>query len=126
MRIKLKECISILSREFWLNGERQTTCCCLFIGFNDGSWDKAQYNDESCAWEINESDEIPDEKKSLGDSEFFYTYKQYLPASLDTGGEITKKQVKTNNELVILFSSGIELLLSYSTKAEKESVEINT
>ncbi|WP_420589290.1 hypothetical protein [Bacterioplanoides sp.] len=122
----MKECVSILSREFWLKGEKQTPCCCVFIGFNDGSWEKALYNDESYTWELNSSDEIPNENHPLGDDEFSYPYKQYLPAELETAGTLSERQLVTNNELVVVFSSGLKLILSYNANTESEYIEINT
>jgi hypothetical protein len=122
----LKECVSILSREFLLNGEMQTPCCCLFIGFSDGSWKKALFDDENYCWELDESDEIPDENKPHGDGEFQYPYKQYLPKEFKSAGELVTYDLLTKNNLVVSFSSGIKLVLSYDPKKECEHIELNT
>ena len=122
----MKECTSFLAREFWLNGILQTRCCCLFLGFSDGSWKKALYSDESYSWELVESDETPSEENPLGDSEFCYPYKQYLPAGTKTAGELTEIELVTNNKLVVSFSSGIRLALLYDEETESEYVEVNT
>lgn len=122
----MKECISLLAREFLLKGEIQTPCCCLFIGFNDGTWLKAFYNDETYTWELVKSNEVPDPNRPLGDSEFNYPYKQYLPSGLNSCGSLIENEIQGNTRLVITFSSNLEVVLSYDSSAEKESIEINT
>lgn len=98
----------------------------MFIGFDDGSWIKALYNDESCSWEANESDEIPDINRPLGDSKFYYPYKQYLPEGIKPTGDITEITHPTNNVMVVSFSNGLKLVLSYDIKTENEHIEVST
>ena len=122
--VALKVCNSILAREFWLQGELQTPCCCIFFGFSDGSWLKALYNDEQYLWEISNSDETPD-KLDIGDSEFSYPYKEYLPESMSNCGALISEQALSNNKLVVSFSK-LKIALSYDVTQDIENIEINT
>lgn len=122
----MAECVSLLAREFWLEGELQSSCCCIFFGFNDGSWLKALYNDEVCSWEINDSDENPIQSRPLGDRKFWYPYKEYVPAHLQSLGELTGHLTQAPNKFVASFSSGVKLLLSYNDETESSHVQIIT
>lgn len=98
----------------------------MFIGFNDGSWLKALYNDESCAWELIDSDEVPNKDSPEGDSEFYYPYKQYLPNSMENCGKLEVHEIRGNTQLILSFSSSLKLVLSHNPKEESEHIEVNT
>ncbi|MDH5629158.1 MAG: hypothetical protein OEY96_03280 [Gammaproteobacteria bacterium] len=121
-----KKCISLLAREFWLNGEISSHCCCFFIGFDDGTWLKALYNDELCLWELIDSDEVPDINNPVGDKSFYYPYKEYMPKELDNCGALINSELQNNNKLIINFSSNLQVVLQYDPIKEEESIEIRT
>ena len=89
-----------------------------------GCWLKALYNDEQYLWEISNSDETPD-KLDIGDSEFSYPYKEYLPENMSDCGVLIVKRTLSNNRLVVTFSK-LKIILSYDVKHDIESIEINT
>lgn len=120
----MKECISLLARTFWLDGEIVTRFCCLFIGFDDGSWLKALYNDEEYIWEIGDS-EVPD-LMDVGDADCYFPYKQYLPEGVASCGQLVCCNFSGNNVLTLTFSSKLRVVLSFDPATDYESIEINT
>jgi hypothetical protein len=96
----------------------------MFVGFKNGNWSKAFYNDENCTWEYLGNSEAPI-KTEIGDSEFSYPYKEYMPTNLDSCGELLSHKTIGNNELVLSFAN-LEVALTYDTQMEIENVAINT
>jgi len=123
--LESKVCTSLLSREFWLDGELITPCCCMFIKFSDGSCLKAFFNDEENIWELTETLESPNLKDKLGDNQFIYPYKEYLPSSMSGCGNIIEKNCN-DDKMSLKFSSGLEIIFSYDFAKEKASIEIKT
>ena len=68
----------VFAREFWLNGELSSPCCCLFICIEDVDKLLFSHNDEDCAWEQTTTQEEIDFLQADGDGEFYYPYKEYL------------------------------------------------
>ncbi|MAM87501.1 MAG: hypothetical protein CME36_09370 [unclassified Hahellaceae] len=120
----MTKCTSLLVREFWLDGSLVSACCCLFVGFDDGTWLKAYYNDENYRWVLEATTERPDIAKPKGDSQFYYPYKEYLPAHLQDIGALEKSEHRGDTELVLIFSSGVEVALLYDVRLEESSVTV--
>lgn len=106
-------CTSLLAREFWLDGKLDCPCCCLFIGYEDGSWKRVLYDVEAYNWVFEDSDEIPNINEPLGDESFYYPYKEYIPKGFNDAGELSELNYIDNNNVNLEFSSGINISLSF-------------
>jgi hypothetical protein len=122
----LKECISLVAREFWLEHELVTQCCCLFVGFDDGSWLKVYHDDEECIWTLVDSDEVPDQDEVIEDEEFKWQSKQYLSENMNSCGNLVEAKLTNRNHMVLVFSSKLSVSLSHDPVAETESIEVYT
>jgi len=119
----MNNCISLTAREFWLNEELISSCCCLFVGFENGTWIKAFYNDKFLNWEIESLSEAP-HLISEGDSEFYYPIKQYLNMPSNEFGGLIETINHNRNSIELAFSGGVSVLLSYNIKTESEKIEL--
>jgi hypothetical protein len=119
----MNNCISLTAREFWLNEELISSCCCLFVGFENGTWIKAFYNDEILNWEIESLSEAP-HLISEGDSEFYYPIRHYLNEQENKLGELIETKNHNRNSVELVFSSGSYILLGHDDETESNKIEV--
>ncbi|WP_461535045.1 hypothetical protein [Spongorhabdus nitratireducens] len=68
MSVTAEPVTSIVAREFWLEGDQVTPCCCLFIIYENGCCEKIYYDDERCIWATEYLAERPDLNNPGGNS----------------------------------------------------------